>query len=324
MFGSHVLDLVIGLGFIYLLFALACTALNEFITGWWDHRRGHLERGIQNLLNHTNMLKCPISGKEDTAANQFYAHPLIKALQEDDTPPSYIPPATFARALIDLVAPLTAGQVRDKAYVTRKINENLEKNSDLQRVLLVMIAEIDSDISELNEKLEIWFNHAMDRVSGWYKRHTQKIVVLLAAMLVVLANADTLQIARQLASDSVLREALASQAEQFLVQHSSLDKQTSAEEDEALKMVAGKITATSGLGLPLGWEDDRLVKVWTAETSTPTQKFVALLSKIAGMLITIAAASLGAPFWFDILNKFVSIRSVGKSPRERDEQAAAK
>ena len=38
---------------------------------------------------------------------------------------------------------------------------------------------------------------------------------------------------------------------------------------------------------------------------------------LVGWLLTALAASLGAPFWFDVLNKFISIRSVGKAPEER-------
>jgi hypothetical protein len=37
---------------------------------------------------------------------------------------------------------------------------------------------------------------------------------------------------------------------------------------------------------------------------------------LGGWLLTIVAASLGAPFWFDLLNKFINIRSTGKAPEE--------
>jgi hypothetical protein len=37
---------------------------------------------------------------------------------------------------------------------------------------------------------------------------------------------------------------------------------------------------------------------------------------ILGWLITAFAVSLGAPFWFDLLNKFVNIRASGKAPEE--------
>ena len=44
-----------------------------------------------------------------------------------------------------------------------------------------------------------------------------------------------------------------------------------------------------------------------------------------GWIVTAAAGSLGAPFWFDLLNKFITIRSAGKKPEEKEaEKAKAK
>jgi hypothetical protein len=38
--------------------------------------------------------------------------------------------------------------------------------------------------------------------------------------------------------------------------------------------------------------------------------------KVLGLAFTAIAASLGAPFWFDLLNKFITVRSTGKAPEE--------
>ncbi|NBQ69833.1 MAG: hypothetical protein EBU46_13830, partial [Nitrosomonadaceae bacterium] len=50
--------------------------------------------------------------------------------------------------------------------------------------------------------------------------------------------------------------------------------------------------------------------VWVSE------KFEAMdwLVKIMGILITTFAGSLGAPFWFQLLNKIVDLRAAGKQP----------
>lgn len=39
---------------------------------------------------------------------------------------------------------------------------------------------------------------------------------------------------------------------------------------------------------------------------------------LIGLNLTALAVSLGAPFWFDLLNKIMSIRAVGKSPGDRE------
>jgi hypothetical protein len=42
--------------------------------------------------------------------------------------------------------------------------------------------------------------------------------------------------------------------------------------------------------------------------------------KLLGLLVTTLAATLGAPFWFDVLNKIINIRSTGPSPNETAKQ----
>ncbi len=144
---------------------------------------------------------------------------------------------------------------------------------------------------------------------------------ILSCLLVLLANADSIQIAKQLANNPVLRQAMVLQAEQVVADHKAGtgDSNNPAKEFEDY---TAKVMATSELGLPLGWQDDGFIKSlglhgW--KSWQVSQVWVALLSKCAGLLITILAASLGAPFWFDMLNRIMSVRSVGKSPRESAE-----
>jgi hypothetical protein len=40
-----------------------------------------------------------------------------------------------------------------------------------------------------------------------------------------------------------------------------------------------------------------------------------VLDTILGLAITAAAACLGAPFWFDLLNRLGSLRNVGYKPK---------
>jgi hypothetical protein len=71
------------------------------------------------------------------------------------------------------------------------------------------------------------------------------------------------------------------------------------------------------LGLPIGWDrsNPKLVP--------PSNDIGAWLLKIFGWLITAFAISLGAPFWFDLLNKFMVVRSTVK-PREKSPEEPSK
>jgi putative Mn2+ efflux pump MntP len=41
------------------------------------------------------------------------------------------------------------------------------------------------------------------------------------------------------------------------------------------------------------------------------------LIKLLGLAITIAAAAMGATFWFDALNRLVNLRNTGKIPESK-------
>src|SRR6266516_1343653 len=71
MFGSNILEVAIGLVFVYLLLSLLCSTLNEFeITRFLALRAKTLEDGIRILLNDPG-------GHQ--LATLFYYAPLFKA-----------------------------------------------------------------------------------------------------------------------------------------------------------------------------------------------------------------------------------------------------
>jgi hypothetical protein len=94
MSGFPVLDVVIGLSFLYLLFALSCTALNEVIAGIFDRRAKMLRDGIEHLLG------------DEKLADAVYQHPSIASLAKPSkklrSKPSYIPKERFAAALTSI------------------------------------------------------------------------------------------------------------------------------------------------------------------------------------------------------------------------------
>lgn len=114
MFNSNILDVAIGMIFIYLLLSLMCTAANEIIELMLKKRAIDLERGIRELLQPNT-----VSGSEGIV-QKLYDHALINNLfggtyEESRIGnrfrrifrtrlPSYIPALNFALALMDLVA----------------------------------------------------------------------------------------------------------------------------------------------------------------------------------------------------------------------------
>jgi hypothetical protein len=219
---------------------------------------------------------------------KLYQHPLIDELSKPKSKPSYIPSRTFTLALLDLVAPA-------KIDAPRTLDElkgglaNLPE--PLQKMLTTLLEESQYNIERLKTNLEIWFNNGMERVGGWYKRKSQIIQLSLALVLAGILNIDSIHVARTLfAVNSPLRESLVESAKDF---------SKSGGTTKPLKEVTN---ALGNLALPIGWSDFEL------RDRCPTF--------LLGWLITALAVSLGAPFWFDLLNKFINVRAAGKAPEE--------
>ena len=100
MFGLPVLDVAIGMAFLYLLFALMCTTLNEIIAGILKRRAKMLQAGISSLLGSEELTKT------------LYQHPAIACLgamkSKGTELPSYIPAQRFAQAITDHVVGKTS------------------------------------------------------------------------------------------------------------------------------------------------------------------------------------------------------------------------
>ena len=113
-------------------------------------------------------------------------------------------------------------------------------------------------------------------------------------------NADTILITNSLATDKSLRASLVLAASEDA-------KRTDAIASQNFQNDMQKIREA---GLPLGWTGS------TASSHGVPQTWQAWLVKMLGLLLTTFAISLGGPFWFDLLNQFMVVRSTIK-PQEK-------
>ena len=286
MFGSQILEVVIGIIFVYWLLSLISSSLNEIISRIFSMRARDLERGIRNLLEDPD-------GTE--LAKKFYDHSLIRGLKRKGKNPSYIPSRTFALALMDIITPADFKGGLKKFEEIKDIVAKIQVDK-LREAMLPLINKAEFRLNKVYENVEDWFNDAMESVSSWYKQKTQLIVILLALIISVAFNADTLMITNNFYEDAALRASVAAIAEEAIRQPISLESEPSLEK---IKQYQEELLEVQ---LPLGWyETPKGIGDW--------------VMKVLGLLLTTVAVSLGAPFWFDLLNKFVSLRPTGKKDK---------
>ena len=305
-----VLEVVIGLSFVYFVFSLICSAVTEAIASRLEWRSKTLETGIMNLLSGSEEVTS--AGRD--LAGSFFDHPLIQGLIAPKKPgatktprPSYIPSRTFVAALMDIGARGAAkpkdpdAKPDESSVATIDLADAIGgiENAQVREALFALYREADGRTDAFRRSAEQWFDDSMARVSGWYRRNVQRVLWITAAILVLLLNVDTVQIGRTLWTDDASRAAVVARAE------------TAAQEDgENLDL--GE--TASSLEVPIGWN---LFETGDEPGDIPNDAG-GVIAKLLGLLITVAALSLGAPFWFDLLGKFVRVRGTGTPPRSSD------
>ena len=264
------IDAAAGMAFLYLLLSLVCSALREAAEAWAKKRSDALRAGVNRLL-----------GAETAAL--LYLHPLIAGLAVHARGPSHIPGKTFATALLDI----TGGDIANGDGVPDRARE----------VLRSVTARAGTDAALIHASIEDWFNAAMDSVTQDYKRHTQLWLAAIGLVVTIAMNADSIRMASTLLTNAALRSALIQAGGQFTPLDSGAQ---AAAELRSLGMPIGWSGSTSDNTLPWKqpwtgpwWNNSRLLLQW----------------HWAGWLITVAAISLGAPFWFDLLKRLIPARS---------------
>jgi len=298
MFNSAVLDILIGLMTIFLIVALAVTALSELVSQWLSMRASGLRRALAAMLG---------DGDDPRVPHWFLDLPIVKAMTgAHESAPSYLDRQTFSAALLmavdDGAINKTPAEL-DAAIAASQLPE-------YTRALLRAFLRESTDVAQFRANLEGWFDKVMDRTSGWYKRRIANVVLVLSGVLVVGANIDTIAIGQALYGDPDFRSAMVAQAMKTL-QDGPPPAAGAAETkapDQRLGQYQGALEELRAGGLPIGWHS------MTLAAKGQQLHWSWYVSKIAGWLITIFAASLGAPFWFDMLSKIANIRGTGPKP----------
>jgi hypothetical protein len=273
MLGSTVLEVAIGLTFCYGTVALIVSTLQEALAAAFRLRANTLLAGVKSMLNDPRF---------DGLARAVYMHPLVNPHTDGTEPserdmrtrPSYIEPAHFAIALVDTLwkAPGDFAQ----------LGNAIETIPDPQvRQVMRGLYGRARDLQQFQEMLAGWFDNAMARMSGTYKRRQLLISLLLALLLAILFNIDSIHLFRTLWQQPALAAHL----------HDAPGALDPAVFDALM-------------ALPIGW------------TKFPPVPDADFALQVAGWIVTASTALFGAPFWFDLMQRVVRMRSTGARPEE--------
>jgi hypothetical protein len=121
--------------------------------------------------------------------------------------------------------------------------------------------------------------------------------------LVAALNVDTINIAQVLWRVPTERAVVASAA----AAQATAGNSTERSADQQVRDIAA-------LDLPLGWTSAHKGTVASTDPQHAPLNAGSWLLKLLGLLLSVMAVSLGAPFWFDALSKLGQLRATGPKP----------
>lgn len=303
--GNSVLEVAIGLAFVFFLLSIIVSAVTEGISWLLGKRAKQLREGLTGMLG-------------ESFATKLLDHPLTKndlGATAKGKDPSYLSPRNFSLALVALLKE-KGGKAENAFEGVKKGVAALEAESGedagaLAQQLGALLDEAhlldgaEKRFAAFRKSAEAWFDDTMDRVSGWYKRWSQAINILVALVVSIGLNASAVRIAERLNGDQTVRSAVVAGAQGAAAEGSSPKASGQAAQEAVAEL--------TGLKIPLLW----------GEENDPFAHFELsrFLLAVLGWLITAIAISLGAPFWFDALSKLARLKTTGARPEK--EPAAA-
>ena len=291
-------DVAIGLIIVYLGASLFVTVINEFIAQAVNLRGKQLYHSLQKLINDRHvkdiLMKSP-------AIRPFFDADAKKA-------PSYIDPNVLARLLVgSLAVDSPAGEV------VKKVGESLEAlpDSGLKTQLQALVRTAENSTEGLVTAVSNWAERSLTMLGEGYKRNLQWISFGIGLAVAIGFNLDTIALTERLYRDKDARDAAVAVGVQIAEKSDNTYEKCVAmtprqrQDDPSCAQVMGLVEAVLGrnksLGmLPMGWSSTEIPPIGASSWLW--------LIKVAGWLLTALALSLGAPFWFDLLNKLVNIR----------------
>ncbi len=297
------LEVILGMIFTFMLLSLLGTTLNELVSAWRGWRGFYMEEALKRLLEHRDKKEVFEKFMNNPLFQQMMQH---KAILRKSQAPAYLSSANFASILTNVL------KQKDKVLTSiEDIIQGVPEDSRLRQVLEQFKEEGHTTVEAFKARMQTWFDDVMAQSSGWYKRHLQFVTFFVGLGIAMVLNADSFKIYAHLTNNAASRQKLALLAKTFAAENETLPSLTPV---PTAPLTGGEIkqgvqnfvntpefrSAANVLGL--GWSRQEVFV-------SPA----AWLRRFLGWFITALAVSLGAPFWFDVLKKIITIQSTGNS-----------
>jgi hypothetical protein len=340
---SEWIDIAVGVVLVWFLLAVTVAIVNELINRLLAVRAKQLWHALSQMLDGADAkgivattLQLPGSTLEvrpmspevphqATSVERLYATDTIQALEnhpqgDKRTRINHLPTSVFSQAIIEMA---TVGT--ESGTITGFIDGLPDGRFKNQLRAIAKVAQ--DDVKRFRDGVEDWFDGQMARLSAIYRSQVRLVVTVLGVAIAFGAFAvglrvDSLRLVTDLQRNENLRTAYTNTgAAVAAASNDDLAKKgcppgtgaTTTTAPPQVLCVANGLSQVKGIDMIFAG----------AETSHPGQSFGAGMvdrlsslydwRRIVGLVVTMAAISFGAPFWWDVLRRLVGLRKPGGS-----------
>ena len=328
-----IIEVAIGLTFMFLVLSFCATAIAEGLTEWrqWRGRLLHAklatilgpdlvahfysERRVADLASGTAPeVEMPETSKETVLARIRSYLAKIREARSSKPKSGWFSSTSLsqARAMADRM-----NARRLPSYIPESVFADvildwlqgislpnaLRPGAQGSQTVPYALAELwqrmnrraDGDQVALRAELVSWYQQVTERTTGEFKRKIRIALYAVGFVLVVAVNADTIKIVTTLYGNPQLRAQVAATAED-VVKNCPNGLERCPEYKDRMRSVLTQSARDASSEL-LGWRPDS------------EGNYVSFLSPV-GWLLTILAIGMGADFWFGALKKVVAIKNI--------------
>jgi hypothetical protein len=242
MFDSVILDVLVGIVFVFLLLSALTSWINEVIAQVFRFRAKDLKNSLKDWLQSEKGEETvdetakkivdavnETTGKSKDAVDELYKTGIIKSLYKDkgrNPGPSYISAHDFVSGLFEYILEDKSIPKNEKEYA-ELIKEKFPEKSPIKKALLAFYKQtvVEEDekgeaekgkksegekaleaFTKTRKEIEQWYDSVMERLSGYYKRKMYWIGLGVAFLVSALMNVDSIAIVESLWDNQHLRD----------------------------------------------------------------------------------------------------------------------
>jgi hypothetical protein len=288
----QVLEVVIGLVFIYYILGSVVSTVTQIINESMESRGAALEMYLKKAVGDKTLditslpqIKALRPVRYANWWNVFGAGTEEKRVEK-------IPVSTLVTGFFDVSGLNCKGDVSAQELLAI-INQLPE--GEAKHAMASWVQQGVTDINEIRNRSLDYFNGILNQAQATFKARARSVVIILSLLVTLILGTDSIQIAQDLWSDAGLRNSTAAAATSTVAQQQQGNitaAQAAAPSPTALALrfswiQSGNFPTTGGLGSQAGF----------------------VLLKILGLIITAVAVSQGSSFWYDLLKKLTGQNS---------------